>query len=302
MKTKTKIPIPLFLIVLILALTSITGLSPKAQAVSPAPDGCYPGFTTKEGCNALQFLTSGAGNTGLGWYSLFSAGAANYNTGVGAGTLVLNTADSNTAVGAAALLLNTSGTENTAVGTDALVVNDSGGFNDAFGVFALGHNTDGAANVAVGDSAFAGNVHGSYNTAIGYLAGVFVEGTDNIYIGATVADSVASESGTIRIGDPPFVSACFIAGIVGQAATGGSTVFVDANGKLGTVPAGSPLSMNEMLKEHRLVQELKATTEKQAARIALQDAQIKALTAGLQKVSAQLEVSKPSPRTVLNNQ
>jgi phosphopantetheinyl transferase (holo-ACP synthase) len=59
--------------------------------------------------------------------------------------------------------------------------------------------------------------------------------------------------------------------------------------------------MNEMLKEHRLVQELKATTEKQAARIALQDAQIKALTAGLQKVSAQLEVMKSAPQIVQNS-
>ena len=89
------------------------------------PDGCYPGFTTAEGCNALQSLTSGAGNTGLGWYSLFSDTSGNYNTGVGAGALVLNNADSNTAVGAAALLLNATGTENTATGTDALVYNGS---------------------------------------------------------------------------------------------------------------------------------------------------------------------------------
>ena len=44
------------------------------------------------------------------------------------------------------------------------------------------------------------------------------------------------------------------------------------------------------------MQELKATTERQAAVIALQEGQIKALTAGLsanQKVSAQLEASKP---------
>jgi len=100
------------------------GLLPQMQAatqVVPVPDGCYPGFTTAEGCNALQFLGAGAGNTGVGWYSLYLVGGGNYNTGVGAGTLVLNTADSNTAVGAAALLLNTTGTLNTALGTDALV-------------------------------------------------------------------------------------------------------------------------------------------------------------------------------------
>src|SRR5438105_14755187 len=78
-----------------------------APQVVPAPDGCYPGFTTAEGCNALLHLGAGAGNTGVGWYSLFFAGGSNFNTGVGAGTLVLNTGDNNTAVGAAALLLNT---------------------------------------------------------------------------------------------------------------------------------------------------------------------------------------------------
>src|SRR5437762_11170206 len=122
------------------------GLLPQIQAapqVAPAPDGCYPGITTAEGCNALNFLTTGAGNTGVGWYSLFSAGAANYNTGIGAGTLVLNTADSNTAVGAAALLLNTTGSLNTAVGTDALVFNDNGEHNTAVGEFAFFSNTGG---------------------------------------------------------------------------------------------------------------------------------------------------------------
>src|SRR5207244_10121876 len=105
-----------------------------APQVAPPPDGCYPGFTTAEGCNALKFLTTGAGNTGVGWYSLFLVGAANYNTGLGAGALALTSgagSDSNTAVGAAALLLNTTGTQHVAVGTDALVYNDTGFFNNA---------------------------------------------------------------------------------------------------------------------------------------------------------------------------
>src|SRR6478735_10742119 len=110
-------------------LLACFGFLPQTNAapeVAPPPDGCYPGFTTAEGCQALQNLTTGAGNTGVGWRSLFSAGASNFNTGVGAGTLVLNTGESNTAVGTAALLLNTTATQNTAVGTDALVFNDTG--------------------------------------------------------------------------------------------------------------------------------------------------------------------------------
>jgi prefoldin subunit 5 len=38
------------------------------------------------------------------------------------------------------------------------------------------------------------------------------------------------------------------------------------------------------------------------SKIAEQQKQIEALTAGLQKVSAQVEVSKPAPQMVLNNQ
>src|SRR5437870_2298060 len=79
------------------------GLLPKMQAALPPeipgnPDGCYPAFTTAEGCNALALLGSGIGNTGVGWYSLFLVGDASFNTGVGAGALALNTtgADSNT--------------------------------------------------------------------------------------------------------------------------------------------------------------------------------------------------------------
>jgi hypothetical protein len=51
--------------------------------------------------------------------------------------------------------------------------------------------------------------------------------------------------------------------------------------------------LNEFLKEHRTVQE-------QGATIARLEKQIEALTAGLQKVSAQLELSKPAARTVKN--
>jgi hypothetical protein len=209
--------------------------------VAPPPDGCYPGFTTAEGCLALQNLTTGAGNTGVGWRSLFLVGGGNFNTGVGAGTLVLNTADSNTAVGAAALLLNTTGPSNTAVGTDALVFNDTGTFNDAVGAFALRDNTDGfsnnafgesalffnqiaAANTAIGDAALSfndssgsglannntavgaaaleNNVDGSENTAVGAGSGQnVIAGFNNTYLGDFVGTLAPDESSTIRIGD-----------------------------------------------------------------------------------------------------
>ena len=59
--------------------------------------------------------------------------------------------------------------------------------------------------------------------------------------------------------------------------------------------------LNEFLKEHRTVQELKSTAAKQEATIAKQQKQIEALTAGLQKVSTQLELSEPAPQTVSTN-
>jgi hypothetical protein len=159
--------------ILIVITLLFLGLLPRVQSapqLAPAPDGCYPNYTTVEGCKALNFLTSGAGNTAVGWYSLFSNTDANFNTGVGGGALALNNADSNTAVGAAALLLNTIGTLNTAVGTDALVFNDSGSANSALGGFALFNNTTGGSNTALGTLALYNNSTGSINTAIGLQA------------------------------------------------------------------------------------------------------------------------------------
>jgi septal ring factor EnvC (AmiA/AmiB activator) len=70
--------------------------------------------------------------------------------------------------------------------------------------------------------------------------------------------------------------------------------------------------LNEFLKEHKTLQELKSTVQKQEAimaqqqksfesKLAEQEKRIEALTLGLEKVSAQLELNKTAPRTVLNN-
>jgi trimeric autotransporter adhesin len=60
--------------------------------------------------------------------------------------------------------------------------------------------------------------------------------------------------------------------------------------------------LNEFLKEHKAFVEEQHNLEKLQAIVARQQKQIEALTAGLQKVSAQLQTSKPAPQTVLNNQ
>jgi hypothetical protein len=397
-------------------------LSPTTPGqLSPPPDGCYVNFTTAEGCDALNFLTTGSGNTAIGWRSLFLNSDASFNTAVGGGALALNNADSNTAVGAAALLLNTTGTENVAIGTDALVFNDSGSFNNAVGVLALFNNVDGIANNAFGDSALNANIHGGANTAIGDLAlanndstgngagisntavgasalfentddglnnavgdqaladnttgsgnqaiGVFAlanntTGGSNIAIGTLSGVNVTTANNVICIGD--FVvgdnvdNGCYIGNIWG-ASGGDQAVYVNASGKLGAQVSsrrfkddikpmeqaseviydlkpvtfrykreiepsrplgfgliaedvekvdpdlvardkeGKPYSvrydqvnamlLNEFLKEHQTVQELKSAALKQEAMIVRQQKQIEALMAGLQKVSAQLEAS-----------
>lgn len=59
--------------------------------------------------------------------------------------------------------------------------------------------------------------------------------------------------------------------------------------------------LNEFLKEHRTVQDLKTTTANQQAIIERQQNQIEALAAGLQKVTAQVESAKTTLRVVSGN-
>jgi hypothetical protein len=273
-------------------------------------DGSFNGAF---GAFALFSNTTGFSNNAVGNSALFENIIGAANTAVGDLALANNDlsgvgdANFNCAFGAQALQGNVDGDSNNAVGALALVANNDGLFNQAFGALALSSNLSGASNVAIGDSAAAGNTDGSFNTIIGDLAGPdLTDGGDNIYIGAGAGTGVGNESQTIRIGQPEFISACFIGGITGVPIDG-DTVVVDGNGQLGVPPAGSPLSMKEVLKERQVVQQLKATTEMQAARIALQENQIQTLTAALkqqaeqiQKVSAQLEMIRPTPRVVEN--
>jgi ABC-type transporter Mla subunit MlaD len=73
----------------------------------------------------------------------------------------------------------------------------------------------------------------------------------------------------------------------------------DQNGEIYTVryDAVNAMLLNEFLKEHRKVEEL---TKEFQTTVAQQQKQIEALTTGLQKVSAQLEASKPAPQVVNN--
>ena len=142
------------------------GLLPRAQAISPAPDGGYPGGNTAEGQNALFSLTTGGYNTGVGFLSLRSNATASFNTAIGAGTLLGNTADGNTAAGGGALFSNTTGPSNTATGAFALFSNTTNGGNTANGYQALFYNT-GFGNTADGYQALYNNTTGYENAANG---------------------------------------------------------------------------------------------------------------------------------------
>src|SRR6266446_10087848 len=108
MKSSMKITVITQSVVILFAFGCLA-ISESTQAVSPAPDGGYANGNTAEGQNALLNLTTGAYNTAVGYLSLWSNATGTFCTGIGAGTLLVNTASQNTATGAAALLNNTAG-------------------------------------------------------------------------------------------------------------------------------------------------------------------------------------------------
>ena len=74
----------------------------------------------------------------------------------------------------------------------------------------------------------------------------------------------------------------------------------DESGKPYTVryEAVNAMLLNEFLKEHQTVKAQSATIEDLKRALAQQQAQIKALTDGLQKVSAQVQTKQDAPRLV----
>ena len=389
--------------VLVVILIVCFGSLPNAQAISPAPDGGYPGGNTAEGQKALLNLTTGGYNTAVGFRSLGSDTSGQLNTAMGAGALLANTGDENTATGGAALLSNgtgvqntangafallsnTTGTQNTATGAFALFSNTTGNYNTANGAQALTQNTGGL-NTANGFNALLSNTSGFGNTADGYQTLLANStGSSNTALGMDAGIGVTTASNVICIGaavvGEDVDNSTWIGNIYGTTTVSGTTlpVVVSDSGQLGTtsssrrfkneikpmdkaseailalkpvifhyksdhsgtpqfgliaedVAAANPdlvvrdkdgeiytvrydavnaMLLNEFLKEHRAVQELKSTVAKQEAiiakqqkgfesKIAAQQKQIEALSDGLQKVSAQVEMNRTAPQTVLNS-
>jgi hypothetical protein len=252
MKTITNVISPAFAVFAIACFA----LSPTVEAVSPPPDGGYPGANTAEGTNALFSLTGGIDNTALGFQALYYNTTGNYNTAEGFRALFRNTTGTqntatglsaltsnttghfNTATGVNTLYRNTTGFRNTATGVEALFNNTTGGnLNTANGVHALFSNTTGSDNTANGVGALRNNATGSFNTANGVTA-LFsnTTGSNNIALGWGAGGSVTTANNVIAIGNngANVSNTCYISNIFGVTSSGGTGVFVNLAGKLGT--------------------------------------------------------------------
>jgi hypothetical protein len=272
MQTSIKGKRTIALALVIFALSSFA-LCQQVQSATDTPDpgGSLPVSNTADGQNALRSLTTGIYNSAFGFDSLLSLTDGSFCTAVGGATLILNTGSENTATGAGALLTNSTGSENTATGAfalfsnadggantadgaEALLNNTSGNDNTATGRQALLNNTTGGSNTAIGESALFNNIdggvntgigvnvlqnnsHGHDNTAIGVNAlGGNATGNFNIGLGSNAGVNVTSASNVICIGaDGNNVdNACYIGQIFNATSSGGTAVFINSNGRLGT--------------------------------------------------------------------
>jgi trimeric autotransporter adhesin len=292
---------------------------------------------TANGVNALRFNTRGASNTAVGTNALF-ANKESFNTAIGESALLRNVDGFvNTATGASALGSNIDGDQNTAIGFEALVSNTAGNDNTAVGSLALANST-GTGNTALGARAglgvtFANNVivigtGGSNVTGscfIGNIRGHTTAVADAIPVVIDSAHQLGTMSSSRRfkkeINPMDKASEAILAlkpvtfhykndktdtpqfGLVAEqvAEVNPDLVVHDENGEIYTVryDAVNAMLLNEFLKEHRKVEQLTKDFE---SKLAEQQKQIDAITAGLQKVSAQLEVNKSAPQLVNNNQ
>ncbi len=289
-------------------------------------------FNTAIGNEALFSNSTGFNNTATGASALQSNTTGSANTATGVAALHNTTTGTvNTAIGVAALDRNTTGNNNIAVGAGA-----GGSLNTGDNNIDIGNpGADLEANtIRIGvqglqTATFIAGVSGAG------VIGQAVKANDAGQIGT--APSSKRFKDEIRPMDK--ASEAILAlkpvafrykkdldpdrtlqfGLVAEDVEKVSRdlVFRDAEGKVYSVryEAVNAMLLNEFLKEHRMVEEqareireqkttigqLKATVAKQEATAAHQQKQIEALAAGLQKVSAQVEMSRPAPQTVVDN-
>jgi hypothetical protein len=286
---------------------------------------------TATGEGALFLNTTGSQNTADGVFALGNNIDASQNTATGFEALIFNTSGaSNTSVGYNSLLNNTTGSNNISVGVSAGMNLTTGNANIDIG----------NAGVAGESRAIRIGTTGTHaKTFIAGISGATVPDGVGVIVGANgkLGTVVSSERFKDEIQPMDKASEAILAlrpvtfrykknldpdgipqfGLVAEEVekVNPDLVARDDQGKPYTVryEAVNAMLLNEFLKEHRKVEEqqgtiaqLKSTVARQQkgfeAKLAKQEEQIETLTAGLQKVSEQLELSRPTAQTVLNNQ
>src|SRR5215472_5289780 len=268
---------------------------------------------TAVGTAALEFNNTGLQNTANGAFALFSNVGGSHNTAVGANALFANTASSNTGIGDDALASNASGQLNVAIG-DSAGANSTGDNNIMIGT-GSGNNVTTAANVIcigtsgenVSNTCYIGSIFGANNaggTAVfvnsdGQLhvntsSKRFKEGIKPMDKGSEALLALKPVTFRYRQEIDPLGRSQF--GLVAEDVekVNPDLVVRDKEGNPYSVRYDqvNAMLLNEFLKEHRAFVEQQQKVEEQGGTIAELKKQIQALTAGLQKVSAQLEVSK----------
>jgi hypothetical protein len=286
---------------------------------------------TAIGVGALQSSTTASYNTANGFDALFNNTNGTANTAIGSFALVDNQSGSNnTAGGDGALFNNTTGGNNTASGVDALLSNTTGTNNIGFGFLAGSNLTTGSNNIDIG--ANVPGVAGEANTIrigksgtqkkifIAGISGVAVTGS-SVVVNSSGKLGVATSSARFKEAIKPMekASEAVLAlkpvtfhykeeidpdgtpqfGLIAEevAKVNPDLVARDDQGKIYTVryDAVNAMLLNEFLKEHRKVQE-------QGVAFTQMQKQIEALTATVQKVSEQLDLSKPATQLAANDQ
>jgi uncharacterized coiled-coil protein SlyX len=224
-------------------LLNTIGTENTANGTATLVNNSTGSFNSAFGAFALNNSVDGSNNTAIGDRALFSNTNGHDNTAVGQQALSSNaggTSDQgseNTAVGAGALLSNTTGHDNTASGAFALFSNTESFENTATGARALLNNTTGNGNTAIGNSALLNNDEGGANTAVGGSALVNnTTGTGNTALGVGAGLGVFTANSVICIDHPgqDVSNSCFIGQIFGATSSGGTAVFINSDGKLGT--------------------------------------------------------------------
>jgi hypothetical protein len=292
---------------------------------------------TATGYQALFHNTDGIQNTATGNFALFYNTTGRQNTATGNFALYQNTIGiGNTAYGAVALLTNTTGVENTANGEGALALNTTGSRNIALGIAAGNRLTTGDNNIDIGNVGVAGEANTIRIGTVATHTATFIAGISgktaaagipvivnaNGKLGTTVSSArfkdeikpmdKASEAihalkpVTFRYKqelDPEGIQQF---GLIAEHVekVNPNLVARDDQGKVYTVryDAVNAMLLNEFLKEHRKVEEQQATITQLKKEIETVVARLKEQDSKIQRVSDQIELSKPAPRTVVNNQ